>query len=918
MDDVQFALGIVLSNLGEDAAAKQVITFLGTNLAGAGEQRVNSVLRERRMLEKRLGAESGMNIVDAFINYLFENKELKKQAGSQIHSTVVGCSLKDLLQHTDRGRLYEETMNFLFGVTSNMILYRYLFTPLFMKSFKATVLQMVRRTKGAARVFQRGGLSDSDYTAILNDFSKCIKANSCNGSYSYCSGDPDAFLCSAPLRKWYPATPGNEFLKILHGQGQDVELGSNSDGTTMLDLRGITDTGTHVSIDFSMVCAEIAEASKLLFTHNNSRMAFYDIFSYHREQNILEKKKLFKSDSFAIRGINFVIEKDTLDSECGDNESIRNKYCGRRALCEVMEAAFSRGVTREDLYPLYLQLLKVTSSLHTKNAQRLFRVDGRGTKQIYTNGQIFQILVNGYAALYSLLDYLRSSDNTTGVTENSFPVRIFRDSMCLKRFKSLEDYVNTGSEILELVDEVNSDGDRRKKIVDGFFNNDYVYDLLCQNGISFDEMLGPLISKPLNYIAAVVDEVNLTNEDTLLMYELKNVAEDLQNYGYPDLFLDGGYRGLSYAQALVKLDSLADMVIAVKKRNILNFYTYHYVTQYLVLLKYVMEKEGIPVVNSSGEFILKGGNTPAVFLPVEKMAAGYKAKAEAALDGDEKARLMNVYNQLHTSYLKRIMCCYYIYEFYTGSAPKNGAGSLQVTRTEFHDMLYVNDVLFVYLREVNKMIRSMPDFSDVNEIYLALVVLSGYCDLIGMPDMVTDISSLGFLFEHGCSVYLYAELISSLDSLKVICSRSNVVLLASVNRFFKIIQPVKCIFNSVYREINSKIKITGGNIVCDDYSVLNLLRQENIAVMGITHPTDAAALTRSKLRVMINRFDANNYACIGSRLLAVPEEGFSNAFTYFHKNGYATVVDKLNMTAHTRDLRNKDLVLIRNALLFSD
>lgn len=169
-----------------------------------------------------------------------------------------------------------------------------------------------------------------------------------------------------------------------------------------------------------------------------------------------------------MNGITLNIAEDTLDDTFGDSESIRNKFCGRRQLCEIMESAFSNGIAAEDLQMLYRKLLRATSQMHTKNGQRLFSVHGQNTKQVYTNGQIFHILVNGCSALYSFLAYLVSSDNQTGITEDNFPTRIFRDKKCLKRFKSLEDYERTGDIIFELMDEVYSDSERLAEKSDVF------------------------------------------------------------------------------------------------------------------------------------------------------------------------------------------------------------------------------------------------------------------------------------------------------------------------------------------------------------------------------------------------------------------------------------------------------------------
>lgn len=916
LDDVQFALGIVLSNLGEDRAAEQVIAFLGTNRVGSDKQRLAEVMERRQLIEDSLNSIEGVDIVSAFIQYLFNSKVLERQGISQLHATKESCTLEDLLQHADIRRLYEDTMNLLFSVSSNMLLYRYMFTPLFMKSFRLTIMQMVRKSKSAGRIFRRGGLSDSDYTAVLHDFSKFIRASSCNGSYNYCSGDPDAFLCSAPLRKWYPASSGNEYLRIIHGHGQDSVLSEDGDGTTALDLKGISDTNVHVNIDFRLVCAEISEASKLLFTHNGSRVAFYDIFSYHREQGIPLKKKELRDSKGLFEGIDFVIENDTLDDSRGDSESIRNKYCGRRQLCALMESAFSKGIMKEDLYPLYLSLLQATASLHTKNAQRLFKVNGQNTKQLYTNGQMFQVLVNGYNSLYSLLAFLKSSDNKTGITEDSFPTRIFRDGACLKRFKTLEDYVQTSDVIFELMDEVSTDPARSVASDDGFLSNDRVYDMLCQSGVSFDSMLGALSAKPLSYIAAVVEEVHLSGQDMNLMYELLDLQRNLGERGYSTAFLEGEYYKMSYAKALMRLNSLADTVIAVYNSNALNFYAYHYVTEFFELLKIVMQLENFPVVNENDMFILTGQNTAEIFGHVEASALEYKKAADAAESQDKRDRLLNVYKQLHSSYLKRILCCCYAYEFFTGVSHIND--SFQITLAEFHDLLYVNDVICTYLKELGGMLRSMPTISDVNDMYLVLISFVSRYELLGVPDKIVGMESLDFLFDKGCSAYLYADKAEDLQMLRETSRESSRILFIAVNRFFDQIHSVKKVINTVREYIDIKIKVSSNDTVREDAKVHELLQKENIAIVGITHASDAAMLAKGRLGVLVNRFDKSNYACVGGRLLSIRVEGSTNSFIYVHKHGYASVVDKFSMSVHSRELTNEDLAIIRSITAFKD
>lgn len=921
LGDVQFALGIVLSNLGENDAAKQVISFLGTNKPEPGKS-VDEIIEFRATLDDALH-HVDVNIINAFITYLCNKKVFNSSGYSQIHGMRSKCTLRDLLDHTNISVLYDEVMKLLFRVESNMLLYHYMFTPLFMENFKVTILQMVRKSKSSARVYRRGGLSDSDFSAILNDFSKTIRANSCNGSYSVDTGDPDAFLCSAPLRKWYPATPGNEYIKILHGQGQDSMLSETGDGTTVLDLKGITDKTSHVSIDFSLVCAEIAEASKLLFTHNGSDIAFYDIFSFHRERKINVKKKGLQKLNNVLKGILFDVVEDTLDDNSGDSESIRNKYCGRRVLCEILENAFEHGVAATDLYPLYKQLLKATSRLHTKNAQRLFRVGDQKTKQVYTNGQIFHILVNGYHSLFNLLAYLNSSDNTTSITEDSFPARIFRDKQCLKRFRTLEDYEKTGDIIFQLMDEISASPERKLPESDGFLSNDRVFDILCDGSFSFDSVLGTLGAKPISFIALAVNEVYSSNQDSLILLKLDNIRTKLKTHGFEKSFLTGEYKTLSYAQSLKQLSHFSDVVREVYNQKvlqhnekILNFYTYHSLISYVKLLLHVMELEGTPVVDKNDVFDVSGNVVSEIFMPVENLAQKYLHQIKYTSDLEQQQRFKNGYAQLHESYLKRILCCCFIYELFTGVGGWKEKG-YRLNRVEFHDLLCITDILFAYLKGIGNMLGDMPMVTDGNDMYLALVSLVRSNQLLCMPDCVTDIQSVSFLYESGCSAYLYKDLLSDIDKLKSASKRSNLVILSSLNRFFKTISPVKNIFNRTQDLITSKIKINNFESVHQDYDVEDLLQSENETLIGITNTSDDVRLIRDRLRILIGSFDRNNYACLGSRLLTLKVSSSNNSLVYLHKNGYATTIDKFNHLASSRSMTNKDLEMVRNVLIFN-
>ena len=936
LGDIQFAAGIVLSNNGENKAAKQVIEFLKTSCHSMDE--VNIVERARKELESVLlqtVKEKSSNLIKVFLEYLWVNQVFKRTTDSRVSSRQVKCSLKEIVKVIDLNQLYEQVQVLLFTVPSNQLIHSYMFTPLYFEDFKISVNQILAKKANGVRALQIG-LSDSDYQAVLNDFSHRILKYSCNDSYSPVTGNPDAFLSGDPLRRWYVSDPAYHFKEIIHSRDQDAVITKSGSGnTTGLDLIGIHDKVNHSSIDFLQVCTEIKEASKLLFSHNGE--TYYDIFSHAKDAKVQAKISSFRKHEISFfKGMIFAYKNSTLELL---DEHVQNKFSARKEIANLMNDAFKNGISVDDLKPLYGSLIQKTLAIaqsNNKNGRCLFNTAGATVRSSLSNGEKFNKLVNGYSALYSLIDFINSSDNKTGVTVSSFPTIIFRDERYLKRFKTFENYVKNVKVVKEYIDEVDyaADSSRRESEAYGIYNNDTVFDIISTRDIKFSKLLNSFGNKPFSFFREAVDVTMHSDVNSGVFTNLQLFAFDLttSNKGYSEEYRQNKLEkytsnyGLGFSKlfdmssvfcnAAIKLNNLMKTGETEKlhdlQKHYYGFSRYFFAIEYLELLKSVMTAEGNSIVDlQSGSFIVKGNTVFEMMDHLNALADSFEVKAANTEDEKAKASYHELSVKLRKSiHLRSITLCF-IYNLFFGDSTQDF--NVPLTREQVHDIFYVGEIMRSYFDKLTEIAVEITSRELKKDLYLVLVSLATKRKVLQLPRRIQKASEVSFLYDSTCKSYTYPEIIEEPSKEVVMLYtkktvNSNNLLVQAFNNLFSKTKEEQEMFSMISDCIKEQVKIQETGMIYKNDESAELLKEANSEIMQMTKTTEETVLMRNQLELIAQSFNEYGCACYGSKMIVTTN---GSKEEYYHESGYVICI---NVNLRLRDIRNlkrEDLLTIK-------
>lgn len=634
--DAQFVIAIALDQLNDLDAARLVIDFLSPACVHANA--VDSVKRQRQELSEKL-SQDGRGIVYATLDYYYNNSVFSASKRSRV---TKGKNLYPLsrIARSSLNMVYDRAMQLISENPVNKLIAIYTKTQMFTKEF----ISFVRSNSATSgKRSGSGAIPESTALELATKFTQFVYENCADGAYYTSSCTPNSFLfakkndgssCNQtrPI-EWFQCSNNGEYYDILNRKGTNTDVGED---LTLLDSVEIDLSKNECNISFILTCEKISKASALLFTHNNS--IYFDILSYHKKVISAELKN--DIESLKLLGINFSYGYD-INEICEGKDNLRNKFKSRCSICDVFEEILQNGIRKEDINHLYTRLINLSRQMcsnasGTKDAKSIFSFDNYTSREVGTNGSKMITLLEGYAALRDLIDFLESDSNTRGISLEEFPCDIFRYPLLLKRFKSFEQYIDYGAEVKELYHEVSASSDRSAPYLDEVYSNDYVYDVLKNSQlIRQDVTLQAIAETPFNAIQGAVSLFETAGKDNEFTKAIENVYKIWgQNLDCLDeLVSQFGLQDVSDLFDVMKLQKLDQTVlqlltlklstwvmgkikigVEVARQQLLN---YLIVSAFATCVRATsLQKTDKPICDISGHYLLRDeGLTEVVYFP---------------------------------------------------------------------------------------------------------------------------------------------------------------------------------------------------------------------------------------------------------------------------------------------------------------
>lgn len=850
MDDAQFLIAIALSFMSEKDAYDGVMNFLP--LGNTTHKSLLPKVRQERKCVKDLVTNSENGVLRSLIQYLSQNKVIEVRVNrSRIHAAVEKVSLLDLMTCKRIDTLYQKCMQLLLKCPPQEFIYLYMQTEEYLAVFAKDIRKKYSR---GADGYSMNVLSDSVISEILDDFASFVQKYSTNNSYNPATCTPIAFLRNT--FQWY-AKDGKNLYRILNSRGQDFEIGD--DGATALDFAIVQEDKTNIEIDFVDICSKINRASRLLFSHNSNTEYFYDIYSYHRDHAVeklaTDFAKRYKNEIGNSCQFSYAVED--ISDNMGHRDSIISKKNGRTALCVVLEDIIENGISRKDVYPLYLRLIRVTEQQSLKNGARLFRTSDNSPKHEESNGEMLQILIDGYIALRRLLQFLESGTNTYGITVNSFPVKIFRDARYLKRFNNLEDYVDYVRDVSLLVDAVSTDSSRSRSEINGIFDNDMVYDMLAQNSVVHNSEFNEWRNLPLNYIPTAVQSMLRCNEDEELFMALAGFRNGVSTKFVTENFRNAVIKA-DYKLITSELIKRAKILISSEVQSIVNYRNIHVSVEFFLLLERAMKIEAHPVCNDADQYLLSAVSIKDEFdyfpMLAEKLRVDYNST-------------------FRESHLLRIIALHKMLLAFTGI---DKTKDFDASFADLRNVFSIIEMYDSYMRLLEKMVSKMV-YNEKN-MYLTLSVAAQHSDLLELPQTVCSWNELVFIYSNGARQFSLLTSHSAEECAKLDNERNHLLVVA-INKLLSSFEGY-----SIMQNLNKRVHLALREVgsIKSDVDTEEKLREADLSLMSLLLSGDTKTAKIRKMLEAIATFDSMNYVQSRCGRLSINS-------TYYHKSGYKVV-----------------------------
>lgn len=879
---VQFASGIALDFLGETEASSAVIQFLGGKASSA--ESILTLTGDRRDFEKRL-SEGSTNFVSSFIDFLWEQKVLVAVSKETRVSRVLGtCSLSDLVKHVSKKQLYAEAMRILMRHPADKLIHVFIHTNRFKEVFSITIRKNFAFSRDGVR---RNDLSDSIINELLDDFADWVFMYSSSGAYSLDSGTPVAFLLHT-FNNMYQYSYKANLFKILNTRGQNTEI-TEDQGTTALDMVGISDSVRTDSFDFVSVCTKINRASYLLFSHAGNTVAFYDIFSCYFDNVTLskveEKKKVLKM----LQGCSFTVSGTVSEGVSGHEGAIANKKAGRVSICRLMERILTNGIRREDVYRLYKDVIVKTEALPTKDGARLFSTAGYATRHRENNSQMFQIIFDGYVALKELLEFLGTVKKSKLESPARFPVRIFRDSAYLRRFRTFDEYVQYEKYVESLCDEVARDYARTLQNDEGFYSNDAVFNMLSSQKVVNSGIFARLHEMPLAYIASAVSSITSKSDKENLCTELDELSATFVKLKAPKDFSARAYVTMGYVQALRSLVQLSSSIYQQGKPVEISLAQYPKYFAFCNCLKRVMELEGHSVSDGDDNYLPESDSVLQEFLYVKTLAGG--------LQNEQAAKLVS------NSYTLRVVAIHYVYQAFTGIDKFEDSIST-MGWSDLRNVFCINELLQSYVSKMSDYLQRI--YFGENSLFLTLACAAQDLSLVEVSTVVKECDDFMPLYDSQTSQYRIYKHKNRARASEYNAERNHKLVIA-YNRLMVLLSEKFETFSRLKEQIYTSIKTTNGSSNSLDVEIESILREA-------THYLELKYnIATCEPRVLKNletfSFDSLGLLMVGAH------RACGRGTLFYHKRGYVIEVNRYSKTYSYHVMTDADLNDIKSITL---
>lgn len=884
-EDAKFAIAIALANLAENEASAAVLSYLGTNI-GSGIAEKDYISQRSVILHELSKFNTGM--VQSVIQYFWECPVLTRvNVTSRVHNYAHTCSLQDLLRVANMNIIYNTTMKLLFETPVKKLILAFVRTS----QFKKALYHKIRKDFGLSRDnIRMNNLSDDILSEVLEDFYIWVNNYSSDGSYHASSGTPTPYLLNTFGSFYVNSTAGNIF-QIINRKGQDFSLGEGN--TTYTDLVGES-LNERKSLHFVSICKKICDASFLLFRHGSNDVSFYDIFSYHRDKNLRVTVNSMSNKFQRLAGCKVDYDDDTTYAVNGFSSSVANKKAGRLALCDKLEEILTCGIRKEDVYRLYKQLLQITDQQSVKDGARLFSTASHSTRHLESNGQMMQILLDGYLALKELLDYLDAEGCLPGVTVNSFPVEIFRDRMYLRRFKTLEEYVSYVCDVNCLMGEIKLNSDRSKSRDDtGILSNDTVFEIMSSKKLLNDAVFTELRDMPLSIITNAVTEASGADSDTALFENLLKVSKQYRESQIRKEFSRENLQELSYVKKIALFVQITREVLLLQQQQSLTLKTVRTCIEFCECLHAVMLDEKHPATDTKGSYLLQAETIIEEF--------SYSSEILKIFEG-----YPTFYDSLAQNMKQRVLALHVICTLLTGEQGYIDPSSklcLKGSWEELRNVFVTIDIMREYLQQVGDKFDN--SYLDKKDLYLMLIRLAENGHLLCVPKVITSCDDISFLCANVESCDISGRYCLQ-EQLKINERRQHFILI-SMNRLLHFLSPQLDVLTVAYGKIQQSIK-TYGRTVLPDKELETILRNANASILGssVCHTIDNRI--RQKLSALVD-FDDLNFAVFNLKRFCIDNR------KYIHSDGIVVNVDLLNKTFQLEDLTEDELNLISSRLV---
>lgn len=945
--DIQFAMGIVISNAGYSDLATKIIEFQTQKSYGLhaditrNSAAVVELQQSRDAIDQAietLAACKKWNIDYATIYWFFTEPIIGVSSTKSTHRTVSKVSLQDRMGQSAFKMVYSETMKILLTTRSNALIVHYISTSLFEEPFKRALGKVIT-DKFGRQIAKR--VTNTDYNILREDFKKIYSfgLTRTSDAFTTISGDPNSALCGAPVKIWYANNKKSKLQSIVFGQGQDLDLGDGS--VSRLNLKELNDDIVTNDIDFIDLCTKINKASSVLFWHTG--VVSYDIFSHHCDRRMNDIVKKFHKDCESIyHGISFETELTSI-GEC-INQTHLGKIKTRCEYANYLDDRFAKSVTASDLEDICKQLYEITRNVRASDGCRLFAVDDSNVHKNGSESNRFETLLNGYKALYQLIDYIDRNESTTGISINDFPVIIFRDSAYLKRFHTFEEYVHGYKAVKQLLDEIkfSEDPSRTAYKLNGFLENERVGDILANyNSIKFSKELNVLGEKPVSFFYNVTHATKEETVDdrlaTVILDAVRTLSTDLFGSRYP--FIPNKpcssdtvpLTELGYFDKLRMLNATACSFIKCipqsdtdDQGNYNSKESYVAAIQFLYLLEEVQKFEKAPIRDEDGFFVFDFNKIQ------ENSLEMYQIVTNALKTMDPTSDTYTIYSDaaeaLKSAFIRRLLGLVFVYNlfFHTNLKPADAAN---FTVDHVYDIYYSYSLIKHYIDRLYNVLYGLHDIAYsnpdhitrpadlkkdiVDSSFMISIHLVKDMPILEMPKQISSYLDIVRLVDNDLQVYIHPSVMQSGAALAKHKQHINKISLMAFNYMLKEFSDV--ITN--VQELTSCIKVKLANASKDSSSesvtLLATMEQLNREILCDSFiETDKYKKNVHLIQSHATSFNEYGFMCIDGSPVAREFKGSSSFKRYYHYKGAMCKIENERKITEHAPLDDGDIAYI--------